>query len=90
MARVFTVNSFGAGGGEYSFTIPVNTRAIALQAETGEVYEHATATKGDDFWPIGTGQKESTIARDEAGSILYFTGAANAVLYIRTTTGLGS
>jgi len=90
MSRNFKKLSFATGPTlSQSWTVPENTRAIALQA-SGNVNEHGASDGATIYWPIGTGAKESVIARDEAGSILYFTGENGDFLYIRWTTGLGS
>ena len=90
MARNFKILTFeDAGDGlTQTYKVPLNTRSVNLQAD-GNVYEHPSTGKGDDYWPLGAGQKEAILATDEAGSTLYFTGDEGAKLYIRTITGLG-
>ena len=90
MAREYTVLTFeNTGDGlTQSYKIPTGTRSVNIHAD-GNVYEHPLAGKGTNYWPIGSGQKESVIATDEAGQTLYFTGDEGSHLYIRTITGLG-
>jgi len=92
MARAFKILTFSATGDGLSqeYTIPDNTRAVALQAD-GSVYEHGEeGMVGYDYWPIGSGQKESVLGRDQMNEKLYFTGTEGAKLYIIMITGIGA
>ena len=91
MARAFTILTFAAGGAglTQSFTIPIDTRAVAFKAD-GNVWQHPESGKGSNFWPVSQGGGESVIARGDESEILYFTGDEGSILYIKTITGLGA